>query len=143
MNRPRLILALAALQLTLTLVYFGVGVYLIYLTTAPENMNAADAHDTVQGLLIGAATCAVFGMGTGVSSFGLWLMASWGRWLAVTMNGILALILIYSEFDQSHLDWDDVLWPVILTLATVPFFFPAVGRAIRSQQGDGLIPERR
>ena len=130
MKRPRLILALAALQLVLTAVYFGGAIFLIHLTTTPEITGDKDAPDAIRGLLVGAASCAAFGFGTGISAFGLWLVEKWGRWLAIFMNGLATAVTVYNLFDQSHIDWDEVTAPVIFVLALLPFLFPVVGRAL-------------
>lgn len=140
MKRPRLILALAFLQLVLGVIYMSFAIYIIHQTTTPEIMNDSDAPDTIKGLLIGAALFGAMGFGTLVSSFGLWLVESWGRWLAIAMNGIAAGVMVYNAFDESHLDWQDVAIPVALVLALVPYLFPTVGRALNGPKNTGTAP---
>ena len=141
MQRPRLILALAALQLVLGLVYMGGAIFLIHLTTTPEITNDKDAADAIQGILIAAAVAAAFGFGTLLSSFGLWLVEKWGRWLAIALNGLAAVFTIYNLLDQSSIDWDEVAAPVMLLMALIPFLFPAVGRALAKPLNSTKIPD--
>lgn len=128
-TRTGLITALAIVQLLLGAVWLAIAFYLLSLMRSPEIANDPGA---LQGLRIGFISIVIFAVPTLISSFALWKVKPWGRWLAIAVYAITLCTLLYGPIaDHDTMDGSDITMAIVFAVLLVLFALPQVGRQLK------------
>jgi hypothetical protein len=140
MNRPRIATGMALLQLLLALGMAALSVFLLFLTRSPEITQDPDAAETIWGLKVGAAVLSVPALILSYAAFGMWKGRLWGWYLALTVDLVLLLFLVYSTVDDGlpNVDGSDLAVTAAFVTATAGLLLPRVRKFYR--RGPGVQP---
>jgi len=128
-KRTGLITALAIVQLLIGAVWLAIAFYLLSLMRSPEIANDPGA---LQGLRIGFISIVVFAVPTLISSFALWKVKPWGRWLAIAVYAITLCTLLYGPIaDHDTMDGSDITMAIVFAVLLVVFSLPQIGRQLK------------
>ena len=123
----------AWLMILLGVIYVVSVPRLLYLATTPEITQDKDAADTIQGLRIGAASCAVLAVPTLLGGIKLVQRKRWAYWLVIANLGFyvggltVGSIIAFSEERES-------LWVLLVFLVVFIFaLLPATRRELDPQ----------
>ena len=128
-TRTGLITALAIVQLLIGAVWLAIAFYLLSLMRSPEIANDPGA---LQGLRIGFISIVIFAVPTLISSFGLWKVKPWGRWLAIAVYAITLCALLYGPIaDHDTMDGSDITMAIVFAVLLAVFSLPQIGRQLK------------
>ena len=140
MKRPPLITVVIVLQFLFGLLLAGLTVYLLALTRSPETLADPEAAGAIRGLEIGAFVLGIPALITLVAAWGLWKTMFWGWVLSLaTSVGVLA-VLVYSLFDESNRESDEIAMAAAFVVPVVLLLLPAVRKFFWSTTSPQPVP---
>jgi hypothetical protein len=120
-NRAPRLKIVAWLMILLGLIYVGTVPYLLYLTTTPEITQDKDAMEAIDGMRIGALSCAVIAVPTLLAGVKLLQRRKWAYWLVIANLALTVAALAFGTFaDFSSIEWD-ALWVLLVFFAVFIF----------------------
>jgi len=121
-------------MILLGLIYVGTVPYLLYLTTTPEITQDKDAMEAIDGMRIGALSCAVIAVPTLLAGVELLRRRKWAYWLVIANLALTVAALAFGTFaDFSSIEWD-ALWVLLVFFAVFIFaLLPSTRRELNLQ----------
>ncbi len=97
----------------------GVAAYLFWLSHTKEILAEPDAQDAVHGLRMTAAFCAGTCLLWGASFLGVLRRQPWGWWLGLAINFFVAVVTLWSLFDEPRPDAEDYAVAAVFLLVVI------------------------
>jgi hypothetical protein len=140
MKRPPLITVVIVLQFLFGLLLAGLTIYLLALTRSQGTLADPEATDTIRGLKIGSLVLGIPAVITLVGFWGLWTRRFWGWVLSLATDvGVLA-VLVYSLFDESNRDADEIAMAAGFVVPIVLLLLPAVRKFFWNAAASPSLP---